>query len=280
MTPLKAQDAIENFTQAYTGENGAGYIGPLVDAFFTSLNTGLFPLPNTQEGVHVRIGLVGTAAFIPASMTLFDATTEAPFRPQQTAEVPTVFGPTDPVLVQGVSGTAYVFPAGFDVSYVPLAVPQAQIGNLYGTDLNVRYFAISLDETVENIQLLGIGIRHNLGQWLGEETAVDLNLAYSYQQFGVGDLIDARSHLFQVQVGKTLGIFNFYGVAGYQQGTFDLFYEYESSEGMATVDLNLDTENNLKLGAGFALRLSILHLHAEYNLGTPNVLAAGLGFGF
>ncbi|MEM6632773.1 MAG: DUF6588 family protein [Bacteroidota bacterium] len=273
-----AQDPLDGFTQAYTEENANGYISPLTDAFFTSLNTGVFPTSNAAEGLHIRVGVVGTMAFIPQSMKTFSATTEAPFRPEQTVEVPTVLGATDPVQVQGDNGTAYIFPTGFDVSSIPLAVPQAQIGNLFGTDFTFRYFAVSLDESIEDLSFFGLGVRHNFGRYFPDST-LDVNLAYMYQQFQVDDLIDARSNLIQVQVGQTLGIFSYYGVIGIVQGSFDLQYDHEDSEGTTEINLDLENNNNLKIGAGAALQASIVNLHLEINVGSPTTIATGLALG-
>ena len=275
---LLAQDEWESFTEAYTGQNSSGYVGPLVDVFNTSLNTGVFGMSNKKEGFHIELGVVGTMGFIGSDLTTFTATTESPFAPEQSVEAPTILGPAQSVTVQGNSGTGYTFPAGFDVEYLPLVVPQLRIGNLAGTDLTVRYFGVSLDETIEDVSLFGIGVRHNFGQYLPRHV-IDINLSYMYQQFKLGDVIDATTNLFQLQVGQTLGIFNYYGVAGYQNGSFDLVYTYENSEGTSDINLNLDTDSTLKLGVGAGVKLAILYLHAEYLVSSPSILAVGLGLG-
>ena len=100
----------------------------------------------------------------------------------KTAEVSTLFGPTDPVEVTGDAGTVYVFPGGLNVSMLPFAVPQLTLGSVFGTDLTVRYFAYSTNEDIGKLNLFSWGLRHSISQYV-PVLPLDLAVGFYSQQF-------------------------------------------------------------------------------------------------
>jgi hypothetical protein len=105
----------------------------------------------------------------------------------KTAEVSTLFGPTDPVEVTGDAGTVYVFPGGLNVSMLPFAVPQLTVGSVFGTDLTVRYFAYSTNEDIGKLNLFSWRLRHSISQYV-PVLPLDLAVGFYCQQFRLGTL--------------------------------------------------------------------------------------------
>ena len=150
----------------------------------------LIPFLNDGES-HSKlkkiVGVVTFVAFISDKRKTFTATTEGDFTPVKTAEVSTLFGPTDPVEVTGDAGTVYVFPGGLNVSMLPFAVPQLTLGSVFGTDLTVRYFAYSTNEDIGKLNLFSWGLRHSISQYV-PVLPLDLAVDFYSQQFRLGTL--------------------------------------------------------------------------------------------
>ena len=121
----------------YQEGNGQGYLQPLADAFTTNLHSGLYRSPKIQEGFHLDLGVVTSLSFIGSSQKTFTAVTQ-PDPPNQEVTAPTIFGDNQPVRIPTEEGTTYTFPGGYEVSMLPLAVPQLRIGTLFGTEALVR----------------------------------------------------------------------------------------------------------------------------------------------
>lgn len=273
--PVFSQNA-EDLVSKYGEENGKGYMQPAADVFGATFNSGLFHSAAIKKlGFQAYLGVVTTAAFIPDKRKVFMATTEGDFTPVQTAEAPTILGAAESVEVSGEGGTVYVFPGGLNISMVPFAMPQLSIGSLYGTDVTVRFFALSLSEDVGNLNLFAIGIRHSISQYF-EGFPLDLALGGYYNRFVLGDLVESSSWLISGQASKSLKFLTFYGALGYENATFDLQYDQETED--AEIAFELKGSNTIRFTAGVTFNLGPLRLNVDYSLASQQVLTAGLGF--
>lgn len=122
--------AVEDLFDAYVDENSSGYIQPLSDLFTSALNTGIREWSAIDTALYFRIGMVASIAFPSTAQKTFTASTDPNFDPHQTAEVPTIIGNIQPVYVNGVNGTIYVFPGGYNLKRMPMATPQVTVGGI------------------------------------------------------------------------------------------------------------------------------------------------------
>jgi hypothetical protein len=278
-TALQAQD-IEDLVASYKGENGKGYMQPLDDAFGAALNSGLYHTARIDKnGLHVQIGVVAMAALIGDDQKTFQATTQDQFRPQQTVSAPTIFGSTEGASVTGDGGTVYLFPGGMAIKRLPLAVPQATVGSIMGTEATIRFIQVDLDDNFEQLKLVGFGVRHSLSQYL-KDFPVDLAASLFTQSFDVGDIVEARATYFGLQASRSASLLTIYGGLGLSSSKMDIQYEYDSETEPETISFELKSGTKFRANAGLALILTPVVIHADYNLGSPNTLALGLGFGF
>ena len=257
----------------YQEGNGQGYLQPLADAFTTNLHAGLYRSPKIPKGFHLDVGVVTSFSFIGSSQKTFTAVTE-PEPPNQTVTVPTIFGDNQPVRIPTEEGTTYTFPGGYDVSILPLAVPQLKIGTLLGTEALVRYIAFDVGDDFEQVQLFGFGLRHSLSQYL-EEAPVDLAIGYYQQRLDVAEIIEADTRMFHLHVGRQLNLLSYYAILGYQQGTYDVAYEFSEIE---DVQFEMENAGNILFGAGIGLKLPVFYVHAELNYSKQLTAALGIGF--
>jgi len=276
---LPAQE-LEDYVSKYTSENGAGYMQPLADAFGGSLNSGFYHGARIKSfGFHIYIGVETMTALIANDQKTFTAKTEAPFNSAQTAQAPTLFGSGKGAAVTGTGGTVFNFPGGLDLDKLPIAVPQVSIGSLLGTEATLRFVEVETDENIGKIKLFGFGAQHSLSQYF-KNFPIDLTAGFLIQKFEVGDIVEANTKYFGLQGSFSRSILTLYGGAGIASTTLNIAYDYESGAGTETIKFDLEAENAARFTAGVALNLIVLKLHADYNFGAQNVIAAGLGFGF
>jgi hypothetical protein len=217
----------------------------------------------------------------------FMASVEGGFEPLDPAdaevEASTVVGPGEAVVVDGVAGTAFAFPGGFDLNSFAIAVPQLRIGSIRGTEALIRYIAIDAGEVeVGNLSVWGVGLRHNVSQYFGPDMPVDLAAGLMYQGFGLGeDLVDVTAFTIGVQVGKRFesGFATIEPYAGlsYDYFQMDVTYEDEDDE---MVELSFDSHATAHLTAGLHAQAGFFSLYGEYNVAEQSGFSFGIGLGY
>ncbi|KAA3618704.1 MAG: hypothetical protein DWQ05_07000 [Calditrichaeota bacterium] len=275
--PAQGQE-FEDLVSRYTSENGKGYMQPLADAFGATLNSGLYHSAKIPAfGINVELSIETTTAIITDEQKTFTATTEGLFEPVQTAEVPTIFGDVEPLEVPGTGGTAYVFPGGFGVKRLPVAVPQLTVGSFMGTQAMLRYMQFDLGDDFGSLKVLGYGVRHSISQYI-PLFPVDIAATFFRQKFELGDIVEANATYFGIQSSLQRSIFEFYAGYGYGKSNLDLRYEFEGTDGSEEISFELDSEGSNRLTFGFGVNLLLFNLHTDFTLGQSNVLGLGVGF--
>lgn len=279
LVPGARAQKLEDYLSRYLGDNGKKYLQPLGDAFGANMNSGLYHTAHIPRvGLHLGVEMLVPAALIGDDQRTFTATTEEGFYPVTTRDVPTVFGDTQPVSIAGQGGTVYNFPGGYDLSLLPLAMPQVTVGSLLGTELTLRYAAFQLNEDVGDLTLTGIGVRHSLSQYI-PLFPVDVAVSYFHQTLEVGDLLDAATNVVGVQASKSFGLLTLYGGLAYEKATMDVSYTHGEGAEAETIAFSLEGQNKVRMTAGATLKLALFQLHADYSLASQNSACLGLYIG-
>jgi len=274
---LQAQN-FEDFMRKYTGANGKAYMQPLADAFGANLNSGLYHNAYIKKnGFQLYLGVAVMDAFIAEGNKTFVGTTQGDFSPATTAKVPTIFGSSQVVTVDGEGGTSYAFPGGLDIGNLPLAVPHLTVGSWMGTDATFRWAAYDIGDEVGKVELLGWGLRHSLSQYLPLKP-VDMAVGFYSQQFSVGDVVDATGWVVNLQASYPWRFITVYGGLGYERSTLDIAYTYEADDSRIAFDLMGD--NTIRGTLGLTLNLGPVKVHSDYTLARQSLLTLGLGLGF
>ncbi len=274
--PLSGQE-LEELISRYTSENGKGFLQPLADTFGSNLNSGLFHSAEISRfGLNIEFSLETATALIKEEQKTFTATTDGLFEPVQSAEVPTIFGASEPVEVSGAGGTVYTFPGGFAIDRLPIILPQLTVGSFMGTQAIVRFIDLDLGENLGRLKLFGYGFRHSLSQY---DPTLPFALAATFfrQQFELGELVQANATYYGIELGKNMGKLNFYVGYGLGSSNLDIEYAYSGAEGEEQISFNLTSENTGKLTFGLAYRLGALNLHSDLSIGSSTVFALGAG---
>lgn len=278
--------SLEDYLSKYTQENGKQYLQPFADAFSADFNSGLFHNARVKKmGFQLYIGVVAQVAVIPSSAKHFNAYTESSlYPPQGPYSVPTVFGPSEGKIVDVGNGLEYAFPGGFDLDYMPLAMPQITIGSVFGTDFTARYATLDVDD-IGKIKVFGWGLRHSIDQYL-DVLPVDLTVGYYNQTFKIGEYMDAKANVINLQTSYSIPFLTFYGGLGYENSKVDVQYTYEGPDISETdisegdqVSFNMEGANTMRFTIGMTMNLGPVKIHGDYNMAKQNTFAVGLGIG-
>jgi|GEM_PF-219058 len=282
--PSPALAQLEDNLSSYTDQTAEGYLRPLSEAFGQSLNTGFFSSATIpREGFRVRLEVQAMSVFFKNGDDTFIASTGGNFSPEQEVKASTVVGPGDSKVVSGDGGTAFVFPGGFDLGSLSLAVPQLTVGSIAGTEATLRWIGVDTgDAELGDIDLFGLGVRHSLSQYF-ETLPVDLAASAFYQSLHVGanNLLDATAFSFGVQASREYGLLEPF--ASLTLDSFSMTSEYTVNEGQDNeTRLKVDLGNELTphVLAGVGLHLSLVHLHVAGNVADRVGVSGGMAIGF
>ncbi|UCF04751.1 MAG: hypothetical protein JSV33_12625 [bacterium] len=290
---LPASAQIEDQISAYTGENATGYLQPLTDAFGANLNDGLFRSAHISRiGFHIQLEVRVMAVIFGDEDKTFRATAEGDFEPldgDPSTLAPTIVGSGKATIMEGMGGTNFAFPGGFDLHSFAIAAPQLRIGSVFGTEALIRYFALDVsDSELGNLSLFGFGLRHSISQYLGPTFPVDIAGGFFWQKFSVGeDLIDSSAFSFGVQASKRLGggIVYFEPYTGLSIDRFSMNVSYESEvegeeEGQKElIDVDFDPTTTAHFTLGLGVNLAFANIHGEINIANMFGFSFGIAFG-
>lgn len=272
-----AAQELERFVDRYAGANGAGYLTPLAEVIGANLNSGFVRSAKIEEGFHVRFELLVPSSAVREEQRTFTATTDGFFSPAQTASAPTILGSDVGTSVSGEGGTAYNFPAGFEISRLGTAIPQVTVGTVAGTEGTLRWMAFNLED-LGDFGHLGFGLRHSVSQYFPDLPA-DVAIGGLYQTVSLGEIIDTKAMTFGVHASADAGIATVYGGLVYETSTMDVDYTQGTGPDALAVSLELDGHTGVRATGGIEFDLRLLRVRGDLSLGSQTVLGLGLSFG-
>ena len=151
------------------------------------------------------------------------------------------------------------------------------------------------DEEEANVKLFGIGVMHDIKQYLPvvNKLPFDLSMFVGYTNLKTSFVIDSDLNQFaelettgtviQALVSKKLALFTVYGGLGYasSETTFGLKGDYETETETYTDPVDLAYENSgIRANVGLRVRLLFLNVFGEYAFQEFNTVTVGIGFSF
>ncbi len=273
-------ETLDERLQRLAEDAGKEYVQPLVTSFGTNLNSGLFNTadvlkPSVLRPIRFGFSFHTMIAMIPDSDKTFEA--ENPVPGEEPITTATVFGD---------KGGSYmgeqIFPNGFDVSLVPLFVPQFRFGLPKGNEILIRYLPpLDLGDYGE-VNFWGVGLKHSVDQYI-PLFPVHLAVQGAYQSLTIGDFVDLTSIALNAQVSKRLLMLTLYGGLGWESTKLEAAYDYTDpiTDEVRKVSFDVTGDNNIRLTAGFRYALiPFVHLNADYTISAYQAASFGLGFTF
>jgi hypothetical protein len=166
-------------------------------------------------------------------------------------------------------------------------VPQIRVSSLAGTEAVVRWVAFDQgDADIGSVDLFGIGGRHSISQYMGEEPMLDLAVGVLWQTFEVGEnaygdafvATDALSLQLQASKSAPIGFLTFepYAAVAYEKLNVDLAYD-DGNGGLVEVAMEAENSARFTIGAGFNFVAG--HLWADYSFANTSNFSFGLALG-
>ncbi len=174
---------------------------------------------------------------------------------------------------------------------LPFAAPQLTLGTLFGTQVTLRYVPkYKLADLGGDLSWTGFGIQHNLGYFL-PIPFVDVAASYYTQTLKIDPLFEMKGTAFGLNVSKQLGFgfLNLTPYAGYmfEKSKFTVHYTapasaFDPALGVAppSVNVEIDGKNTSRLVLGASLRLFVININADYNIGKYKSFTGGVFFAF
>ncbi len=289
------------------GKNAESYLSPFLSGLGADLNSGFYHSADLHGTLGFDVGIKVGLALMKDEDKVFDFTLPASFTfqsqtftagtdyDQVIAGSPTAVGPGAGISVKSkiarglipAGTTIFTTPPGFNLSAVPLVVPQASIGLPFGLEVTGRFIPTISAGDAGKVSFVGFGLRHDIDQYL-PLFPVDIAVHFMTQSFTFNDkndkkIMSASATAFGAEVSKSLIFLTVYGGFQIEKSSWEIAgYSYTdpSSITVQVPGFNIEGKNKSRVHVGVRLLLLFINVHADYSLAPNPVATAGLGITF
>ena len=274
------------------------YVSPLGYALGSTLNNGWYNTAKPHKLGGFDLTLTANIAFIPEDYDIFNITesNNGTFKGGNSATI--LGGLNNGGQANSSFGSNIPMPGGLNINFLPTPILQAGIGLIKNTEVNFRYMP-DLEIKGVGTGLLGIGIKHDVLQWLPivDKIPVDVSIQAGYTKltstFELNDPtnsinptkanMDVTATTVNIVCSKKILMFTPYVGIGYNstKTMFNVNGEYEiAGYEIGAKDLtSIEFENNntLRANIGFRFQIAILALQANYTFSDYPIATLGVG---
>lgn len=313
----KSQINFDSFLEAGTADAGRlfeQYMEPAFVGFGFGLNSGWYNTAKVHKPLGIDLTVTVSMARVPSSAEFFTFRnsdySNVRIEGVNEAQLPTVFGPNLPgnelpllTFLDPDSGNPVInisAPTGAGIeeetimpfNAVPVPMAQVGLGLFKGTELKLRYIPQTTFEDDASIGLFGIGVMHDIKQYLPGKKLLpfDLSVFAGYTSMeseifidndaGQTALFDASAWTLQAVVSKKLALLTLFGGVGYTNYDVDFkllgTYTTQLLSFTDPVDINF-ADNGFRANAGVRIKLLFLTITGEYAMQEYNTITAGVG---
>lgn len=270
---------------AKLGEDNAKlYVKPLIHAFGSDINSGWFSTAKTKP-LSFGLTVNGMLAIVPDDEKTFMAHNPNPeYYNGDYEESATVLGNNGAEFTSKVTGLEDLsLPDGYDVSAVPLAVPQAHLGLPAGFEVAVRILPPYDHEDYGEIFFWGAGLKYQVSNLIPMlSKLVPISIQGTYQKLTVGDEVTLNSTFVNIHASRGLIVLpiTIYGGIGYETTKLNADYTYTEpwSGTEVPIDFDIDGDNGFRVTAGASLKILVLDIMLDYSITKYQTVRLGVGF--
>jgi len=273
------------------------YFTPMAKSFGAGLNNGWYNTakPHSLGGFDLTFTL--NTVIIPNSAETFnivDAFGNV-FKSDEN-EASTIFGSdneTDMTYTNSVTDSSFNFqmPGGLKTPAVPLPMIQAGIGLIKNTAIDIRYMPmLNVGDNI-NVNLFGVGIKHDLLQWIpgiGDAIPMSLSLQAGYTSLNTELKIleqevslKTKATTINLVASKKLLMVTGYVGLGYNSATTtftaDADFDLDGLHFDEKVEVAFESNNNLRANIGLRLNMTVVTIQADYTFSEYPTATLGLG---
>ena len=187
--------------------------------------------------------------------------------------------------------TSFDMPGGFKTPVMPLPMLQAGIGLMKNTAIDIRYMPMLNVGNNFNVNLFGIGFKHDLLQWIpvvgdaipmslsfqGGYTSLNTELKISEQEVS----LNTKATTINLVASKRLLMVTGYAGIGYNSSTTsfsaDADFELSGIKFEEKVQMDFESKNNLRANVGLRLNITLVTIQADYTFSEYPTATLGLG---
>ncbi len=286
------QQALSNLNAQVAGM----YIDPILINWANDLNSGIYHTADLHGVLGFDIGVNLALAHVSDGDKTFQFIMGMPVNvngvlyPANTPiTASTAVGPKNATVITTVNGLPILtIPAGYNLPYVPLPMPQVSLGLPFGIEVMARYIPTVSAGSEGKFNSSGFGARYSIDQWI-PMCPVNIAVHFMTQKLNFKSKSDTsifsgKGTAYGLEVSKKLAILTLY--AGYQlessSMTVDNYVYTDQSTGLSSTiqgfTVNGSNKSRFTVGANFSLL--ILDIHADYSFASTPVATLGAGFSF
>ncbi|RMF07136.1 MAG: hypothetical protein D6762_08160 [Candidatus Neomarinimicrobiota bacterium] len=176
-------------------------------------------------------------------------------------------------------------PQGFNLPAFPMVMPQASIGLPMSIELSVRGFPKMPAGDLGDLSFFGFGGKIGLNQFIPIPNLVlpRVSVGYYYTNLDLGSIISVKNSISTLQISKSIPFLTVYGGVGLESSSMDVSYDYQYTDPATqetstdNVSFTMDGKNTFRTIVGVRLKLAILSINADYNMGEFNTANIGVG---
>jgi len=272
-----------------------GYMSPLGSVLGSGLNGGWYSTakPHKLGGFDITAGI--HLISIPTSAKTFNPSGDFnQFEIQGDQNIPTFVGSNNTNSTINLEDDIFLFnaPVGTDVPAIPIPYFQGSIGGPKKTDILFRVSPFKLDFGKLEFGYWGIGLKHDLLQWIpiADKIPIDLSYLISYSKlsstfnfYGDKNLdFKVRGLNQYICLSKKLSFITLYTGVGYQFSNSRLkvngdYIINESSEVLSDpIDINFGGINGFKTDVGVRMKILVFALNAQWTKAEYNMFTFGV----
>jgi len=170
---------------------------------------------------------------------------------------------------------------GFDLPAFPMVMPQVSVGLPLDIEVTLRGFPEADAGDVGKLSFFGFGGKIGLNQFIPIPNIAlpQISAGYYMTNLSVGDLLSAKNSIMTLQASKSIPFITVYGGIGLESSSMDVSYTYvdEVTDTELPIEFSLDGENSFRTIVGARIKLFLLSINADYNIGEFNTLNLGVG---
>jgi hypothetical protein len=273
------------------------YFTPMAESFGAGLNSGWYNTakPHSLGGFDLTLTL--NTVIIPSSAKTFNIKAAGGdiFTSNDT-EASTIFGSADATTMTYNNNSTgldvdFEMPGGFKTPAIPLPMIQAGIGLIKNTAIDVRYMPmLNVGDNI-NVNLFGIGIKHDLLQWIpgiGNAIPMSLSLQGGYTSLNteleiLGQEVSLKTKATTINLvaSKKLLMVTGYVGLGYNSATTtfttDANFDLGGIQFDEKVEVAFESNNNLRTNIGLRLNMTVVTIQADYTFAEYPTATLGVG---
>ena len=273
------------------------YFTPMAESFGAGLNNGWYNTakPHSLGGFDLTFTL--NTVIIPNAAESFKIGNEfgGVFTSTET-KASSIFGSSDETPMTYTNSTTstdvdFNMPGGFKTPALPLPMLQAGIGLIKNTAIDIRYMPMLNVGNNFNVNLFGIGLKHDLLQWIpvaGDAIPMSLSLQGGYTTLNT-DLkisgqevsLNTKATTINLVASKRLLMVTGYAGVGYNSATTTFSsnanFELSGIKFDENVEMKFESNKNVRANIGLRLNITLVTIQADYTFAEYPTATLGLG---